>query len=195
MIRSMKVCSIQGCEVQAKSKSPLCSSHNRRQAKYGDPTAGPPIRRHPPRGLSPIKAFQRLAPTGPPDECWEWPATRTSSGYGQIYAEGKFHGAHRLALEAFTGEPVPRSADALHSCDNPPCVNPAHLRVGTNLTNIRDKTSRNRCAESRISRDTLRSVRESHSRGQGVRDIAKSLNVSTRIVERIIRGETWSRVA
>lgn len=76
--------------------------------------------------------------------CWEWRGARTKSGYGQIQVTGVgVRLAHRLSHAIASGrDPVGRLV--LHSCDNPPCVNPQHLRDGTHSENMRDAISRGR---------------------------------------------------
>lgn len=77
-----------------------------------------------------------------PNECWEWKGTRTPQGYGRYHLTSGKVLAHRLAYGFFHGKkPV---NDVLHSCDNPGCVNPAHLREGTNQENVNDKMVRGR---------------------------------------------------
>lgn len=81
------------------------------------------------------------------DGCWEWTAkSRTSFGYGVMRVggtPGRLEGAHRLAWQ-YTNGPIPDGLCVLHSCDNPPCCNPAHLRIGTKADNTRDKVERGR---------------------------------------------------
>lgn len=79
------------------------------------------------------------------DDCWPWTAGTDRKGYGVLGYQGKTHRAHRLAL-ILSGTEVPAGACVLHSCDNPPCCNPAHLRVGTNYENILDRSERGRFA-------------------------------------------------
>lgn len=74
-------------------------------------------------------------------KCIEWPGPRGSGGYGK---QGRKL-AHRVAWEAAHG-PIPRGLFVLHSCDNPPCVNLEHLRLGTQQDNVRDREERNRRA-------------------------------------------------
>ena len=75
------------------------------------------------------------------DVCWYWTAYRDDKGYGTFGLNGKLQKAHRVAYELTYGA-IPDGAHILHSCDNPPCVNPAHLRAGTRSDNMRDKVAR-----------------------------------------------------
>lgn len=67
--------------------------------------------------------------------CIEWAGWRMAAGYGSMYHRGRSQPTHRLAYMAAKG-PIPDGLFVLHSCDNPPCINPDHLSVGTNKDNI-----------------------------------------------------------
>lgn len=71
------------------------------------------------------------------NECWPWNGPRFEKGYGKYDYDGKQHRAHRVAYELFRG-PIPHGKLVCHSCDNPPCVNPLHLWVGTQSDNLQD---------------------------------------------------------
>lgn len=79
-----------------------------------------------------------------PDDCWLWTRCHNGVGYGMIAPNGKKQVyAHRFSYELHVG-PIPKDAYLLHSCDNPPCVNPAHLRIGNDRENMRDVLRRGR---------------------------------------------------
>lgn len=74
--------------------------------------------------------------------CWTWTGS-TAKDYGQVKVDGKVLRAHRVAYEMFNG-PLGDEDHVLHSCDNPLCVNPAHIRAGTHQDNMTDKMLRGR---------------------------------------------------
>lgn len=93
-------------------------------------------------GLSPEKRFWRYVEKG--EGCWLWIGSRQKKGYGVIGVRGTTVGAHRFSWEIATGVPAPRGYDICHACDNPSCVNPAHLFVGTRRMNIQDASRKGR---------------------------------------------------
>lgn len=76
-------------------------------------------------------------------KCWIWIRGRTRGGYGKTRVNGKEVYTHRLSYEIYKGE-IPKGLYVCHRCDNPPCVRPSHLFVGTMRDNILDASSKGR---------------------------------------------------
>jgi len=81
-----------------------------------------------------------------PDDCWEWLASKDSWGYGQITINKKKTQASRYAYQLFknNGQPIPSNLFVCHHCDNPGCVNPNHLFLGTHTDNMQDMLRKGR---------------------------------------------------
>jgi hypothetical protein len=77
------------------------------------------------------------------DGCWEWTGSKHRQGYGRIRAGERLELAHRVSWKIHFGD-IPTGLSVHHSCDNPSCVNPAHLSVGTHKENMLDMARKNR---------------------------------------------------
>lgn len=75
--------------------------------------------------------------------CWEWRGATDPDGYGVLRYQRSRMRAHRVSWQLANG-PVPKGLHVLHSCDNPPCVNPDHLFLGTHQDNVRDRDQKKR---------------------------------------------------
>ena len=76
-------------------------------------------------------------------DCWEWTASRQKFGHGLFKVGNKVEKAHRISYEFHIG-PIPEGLMVRHKCDNPPCVRPEHLELGTRADNVRDRDERGR---------------------------------------------------
>lgn len=77
--------------------------------------------------------------------CWNWTAGKDSYGYGQMRVNGRKRLVHRISYEENTG-PIPPRLCVLHRCDNPACINPEHLFLGTHRENMDDMLAKGRQA-------------------------------------------------
>jgi hypothetical protein len=79
------------------------------------------------------------------EECWEWKGSLDRNGYGEIYCKATAHfRAHKISWMIHSGSSVPKGICVLHKCDNPKCVNPNHLYLGTQKDNAKDREERGR---------------------------------------------------
>lgn len=88
------------------------------------------------------------------DSCWNWTAC-TRNGYGAFRFQSQDHYAHRFIYQNLIEE-IPTGFFVLHSCDNPRCVNPEHLRLGTPKDNVDDMYARNRASRGRKHRESYK---------------------------------------
>jgi hypothetical protein len=131
------------------------------------------------------------------DSCWNWTARKTPQGYGRINVEGVNKLAHRVAYELLVG-PV-GSLHVLHRCDNPSCVNPAHLWLGTNADNVADKVSKGRAPaaigaanpKSKLQDADVLAIREAVARGIKQSALAVRYGVTPTQISTIAHRKQW----
>lgn len=143
-------------------------------------------------------ASERLARLSAVEEtgCVRFTGGLNSSGYGNLWVNGKTVGAHRVAYELANG-PIPKGSVLRHTCDNRYCVNPEHLVLGTHRENMEDMTKRGRQARgSQISTCVLteEDVRFIRSSGKSGVELAQILGISPVTISRIKRRLTWQHV-
>ena len=185
-------CLIDGCAEVPRSRG-LCGRHYKRLLVHGDPTVTLNPRMDGATLAEKMAAYTDRS--AGPDECWPWTRGKSSDGYGRVYANGgNAIAAHRVAYEMVHG-PIPAGAEIMHSCDNPPCCNPAHLRYGSHAENMAEMSARQRAAkgdrhtEMRVTDAGVRHARWLHSVGMAQQDIAAIFGVSRPFMSRLIRGE------
>lgn len=137
------------------------------------------------------------------DECWEWRAHRKVTGYGQFtISKGVFATASRVSL-ALSGVVLREGEAACHRCDNPPCVNPAHLFAGTQVVNTLDCVEKGRAnrasgtdhPSARLDHEAVRRIRSADLRFGDMTRLAREYGVSLTSIRRIRNGQTWRDVA
>ena len=131
--------------------------------------------------------------------CWEWQAALHVKGYGRFYFRGRVVLAHRASWVLAHGD-VPGGLHVLHHCDNPRCVRPSHLWLGTNADNMRDRNEKGRQAQGvRVGSAVLvphqvREIRELLKQGDGKTDIARKYGVSLGCIRGIANGRNWKNL-
>jgi hypothetical protein len=135
-------------------------------------------------------------------ECIEHPGAVDLDGYGVKKYQGKPHKAHRLAFcEAHNFKPEDiKGFVIMHDCDNPKCINPDHLSLGTHQTNVKDKVAKKRQARgekigvSKLKWFQVLDIKERLSAGESGSRLAKEYNVSNIAISKIKTGKTWRHV-
>ena len=123
-------------------------------------------------------------------ECWGWIGAKSDYGHGIFRFNGKNVRAHRLSLE-MSGTSVPDDMVVCHHCDNPSCVNPAHLFVGTQRDNMSDMTQKGRRFYKVNSADVER-IRDMLRCGERQQLVADWFGVSNQLISAINCGHKWA---
>jgi len=137
------------------------------------------------------------------DGCWTWTGHRNEDGYGSITSGGrggKHEGAHRFSWRLHNGE-IPDGMSVLHHCDNPPCVNPKHLFLGTQRDNMQDCARKSRVfireqrgesnASAKLSNDQVVELRDAYAGGALQSDLASRYDVTQSCISAVVRGEVY----
>lgn len=146
-----------------------------------------------------------------PDDCWPWTGAMTSSSgnYGTFWEglggrTGKLHRATKVSLYLETGKLPEQGEYVLHSCDNPPCVNPGHLRIGTPKDNAADAKLRNRHRpvrqqenpSAKLTAEQVHEIRTVWRMGIGCKKLTRIYGIESRSLRKILNGISWvSRAA
>jgi hypothetical protein len=128
------------------------------------------------------------------DGCWSWMANRTIDGYGVLRLGDKNQRVHRIMWELTYG-PIPVGLNVLHHCDNPGCVNPEHLFLGSQKDNGEDMSRKGRAPRGerqgghKLTEAHVRKIRESTD---SERVIARRFNIDRSTAHRVKKGEAWA---
>ena len=127
-------------------------------------------------------------------ECWVWAGAR-NEGYGLIWIAGRLHRCHRIAWELTHG-PIPPGLLVCHHCDNPSCVRPDHLFLGTSADNKADCMAKGRnnnpCVK--LTADQVRAIKAQLATGVSCAAVARQYEVDPTTISAIRRNETWAHI-
>lgn len=129
------------------------------------------------------------------DGCWLWKWSTNSYGYGLIGVRGRVLRAHRLSWEMTNG-PIPEGKVICHRCDNPRCVNPGHLFVGTHADNVADKMAKGRCPKgenagpAKLTDAQAAEIRDARDAGEPYASLAARFGVGISAVWQIAMNRT-----
>lgn len=156
------------------------------------------------RGAAFARFIANVKITGNPADCWVWTGARLlneGGDYGRFHFDGGEVRAHIFMYELVNGE-LDDGLLVRHVCDNPPCVNPAHLLSGTNKDNMQDKVERGRSPNrkgerhplARLTDDDVRRIRILAGSGVGYGDIAASYKMSRQQIQKIVLRINWGHI-
>lgn len=189
-------CTIPGC-AQPHAGLGLCGSHYSRLQREGSNFDRSPIIKI--AGVGADVIAHALA-EATPDQCWEWPLSKSEHGYGWFSEDGKTLQVHRHVCRLAHGPPPSPAHMACHSCDNPPCINKHHLRWDTPQGNIDDRNERDRTSygsrhpRSKLDEAKVQEIKTRLAAGDDERALAKEFGVSHGAVWFIQKGRTWKHV-
>ena len=196
----MKICSVEDCNNTEKLVKSWCSKHYQRWRNYGDPLFTK--KREDNLSDEKLLIWMTSAPqikknleTG----CWEWMKNRNRKGYGQTaYGVKKVlvHRLHWKLIHKYWPTDI-----LLHSCDNPPCINPDHLREGSHKDNTNDMIKRGRTAvgenvnTAKLTNKKVLKIRKLWKTGKYTKySLAERFGVSIINISCIIRRKTWTHI-
>lgn len=133
--------------------------------------------------------------------CWNWAKGKDKDGYGKFsHKEAPNDRAHRFSYSTFVGE-IPKGMHICHRCDNPSCVNPTHLFLGTNRENTLDRVIKRRsaCGEGggnvKLINEQVSAIFDMHQKlGYSKKKIARLFGITDGNVEWILSGHTWKHL-
>jgi hypothetical protein len=192
-------CCVDGCDVDVRVKNlSLCYKHYVRFKIHG--TVG---FKKCARGTL-EERFWNFVDKKSQDECWHWVGQILSNGYGRISLGSKKDGnglAHRVSWKLHNKKDIPDGMYVMHKCDNPSCVNPYHLSIGTPKDNTQDMIQKGRKrtvspkgegnGKSLLDAEKVRLIRSSTLNHAA---LGRQLGVSPNCIRGVRTGRTWSHI-
>jgi len=153
--------------------------------------------------LSVVGRFWQYVERTDGEGCWEWQGRRDVRGYGRLWVGRRHLLAHRISYAIAWGG-LPAGPHVLHHCDNPPCVRPDHLWLGSHADNIRDAARKGRLYRkgrpgvtnplAKLDDQKVTDARARYSRGEFIKDLAKDYGVSRSTMAKAVHRQKWVHV-
>ncbi len=149
-----------------------------------------------------IDRFFRYVGSKTPTGCILWTGCTNKRGYGVIGSGPPRHKmivASRISYELFVG-PIPETLFVLHRCDNPPCINPVHLLVGTHADNLADMAAKGRSMRGELQHNAVltsgdvREIRRRAAAGEYMKHLANEYHVNPQTVADAVHRKTWRHI-
>lgn len=128
--------------------------------------------------------------------CWEWTGSHANP-YGKFKLDGKYWSAHRISYILANG-PIAETDIVCHKCDNPYCVNPDHLFIGTTADNVHDRVTKGRSAiaernvNSKLTREQVVAIRAADLSARGAKTrLAVQLGISVTALCYVLKRKNW----
>lgn len=146
-----------------------------------------------------IDLFWQKVKVASPSECWPWQASKTPEGYGYFWYNKRMGKAHRFAWEITNGA-IPQNMLVCHHCDNPSCVNPSHLFIGTNADNSTDKIQKHRQANTdgennpnhKLSLSDVKTIRRLYIPGVvTLKHLSEQFGVTIAQISYVVKRKSW----
>lgn len=144
--------------------------------------------------------FKKKFKVAGPDECWIWTGSKQHFGHGECRIMNGKTAAHRVAW-VLAGNEIPDGLCVLHKCDNPPCVNPAHLFVGTRGDNSRDMLAKGRnvaprgerCAAAKLTSQQVLEIRRRFGQESAI-NLGRVFGINRRTVYKLVKKLRWKHL-
>lgn len=198
--RKTRLCSVETCN-RKHAANGFCAKHGLRFKQHGNPLL---TLKNVGVGETPEEKFwSKVDKSKGENQCWEWQAAKDKDGYGNAWLfrsdpNKRIHLAHRIAFFYSTG--IRSNFSILHSCDNPSCCNPKHLREGTHKDNTNDMVSRNRqskgenTAKAKLKTEQVLEIRQKFKDGISAKSLSKEYQISIRSIYKVIERKSWKHI-
>ena len=131
--------------------------------------------------------------SGGPDACWPWQGAMQANGYGRFVYERRSTYAHRVAFRLEHGRWA--TPFVCHRCDNPACVNPAHLFEGDQATNMRDAAIKRRTGGIKLTEQQVRDIRANFALCRVTKqELGNRFGVTRQAIGHIVTRKQWAHV-